>query len=177
MLKYTQFALIEDDCSITLPMATKEQFNTIQSLDMVHSCTFNEIAHIVSYTPDLNHLSIFHAAQNDSISGLNLSITLSKLTYLSIYAVLIKFDQLEMFIKNIHCTLKVLHVITRSEDLTYLNAEQWERFILKKLPQLEEFKLQYYEEVTDPNKSLTYLGGPNQFTSSFWIARKWVFFC
>jgi hypothetical protein len=175
MLKYNQFILLEEDCSTTLPMATEKQFNTIESLDMVHSCTFNDIAHIVSYTPDLNHLSTFHAAQNDSISGLNLSITLSKLTYLSMHAILIKFDQLEMFIKNIHCPLKVLHVITRSEDLTYLNAGQWERLILKNLPQLEEFKFQYYEETNNQNKSLTYLRGPNQFSSSFWIARKWIF--
>jgi hypothetical protein len=80
ILNYNQFALIEDDCLITLLMATKKQFSTIEYLDMVHYCTFNEIVRVVSYTPDLNHLSIFHTAQNDSINGVNLSIKLSKLT-------------------------------------------------------------------------------------------------
>ncbi len=69
----------------------------------------------------------------------------------------------------------VLHSITRSEDITYLDADRWERFISQNLPQLEEFKLQYYEQTIDPNKSLTDLEGPNQFSSPFWIARKWVF--
>jgi hypothetical protein len=176
MLKFYEVAFVEDNPPVTLSMATKKQFSTIEYLDTVHSCTFNEIARLVSYTPDLNHLSIFHTAQNDSINGVNLSITLSKLTSLSIYGIFIKFDQLETFIKNIHCALKVLHVITRSEDITYLNADRWERLILRNLPQLEEFKFQYYEQTTDSNKSSTYLGGSNQFTSPFWIARKWVFF-
>jgi hypothetical protein len=93
----------------------------------------------------------------------------TKLTYLSIYGIFIPFDQLEMFIKNIHCLLKVLHIITRSEDITYLDADRWERLISQNLPQLEEFQFQYYEETNERNTSLTYLGGPNQFSSSFWI--------
>jgi hypothetical protein len=173
MLKYYEFALITDDCPVTLPMAKKKQFNNIEHLEMVHSCTFNEIARIVSYTPYLNHLGIYHTIQHDSINGMSLPMKLSKLTHLSIHGVLIPFDQLEMFIKHIHCQLKVLHFITQSEDFTYLNADRWERFISENLPQLEEFKFQYYKETIDRNKSSIFKR-QNQFTSPFWIARKWV---
>jgi hypothetical protein len=174
MLKYNEFALITDDCSVTLPMAKKKQFNNIEHLEMVHSCSFNEIARIVSYTPYLNHLGIYHAVQHDSINGMSLPIKLSKLTHLSIHGVLLPFNQLEMFIKHIHCQLKVLHFITQSEDFTYLSADRWERFISQNLPQLEEFKFQYYEETIDPNKSSINPEGQNQFTSPFWIARRCI---
>jgi hypothetical protein len=175
MLKFHEVAFINSNPPVTLSMATKKELSRIEFFNIIHSCNFDEIARLVSYTPDLNHLSIFHIVQNDSINEVNLSITLSKLTYLSIYGIFIKFDQLEMFIKNIHCLLKVLHIITRSEDLTYLDADRWERFILKNSPQLEEFKFQYYEETNEQNTSSAYLGAPNQFSSSFWIARKWIF--
>jgi hypothetical protein len=73
-------------------------------------------------------------------------MTLSNLTYPSIYGIFVTFDELEMFIKNMHCVLKVLHVDPRTEDITYpyLDAVRWERFILQDLPQLEEFKFEYY---------------------------------
>jgi hypothetical protein len=79
------------------------------------------------------------------------------------------FNQFEIFIKNIHCQLKVL-------DFTYLNADRWERFISQNLPQLEEFKFEYYENTIDSNKSSINPERRNQFTSPFWIARKWVLF-
>lgn len=174
MLKHNEFALINDNSPVTLPIAKKKQFVTIEHLDMVHSCTFNEIARIVSYTPHLNHLSIYHDAQNDSIDEMTLPIKLSKLTRLSIYGVLMPFNQFEMFIKNIHCQLKVLEFTARWQDFTYLNADRWERFISQNLPQLEEFKFKYYEDTIDSNKSSINPEGQNQFTSPFWIARKWV---
>ncbi len=124
-------------------------FNIVEQDDC---CTFDEIARLVSYTPDLNHLNIFHTVQNDSINEVNLSITLSKLIYLSIYGIFMTFAQLETFIKNIH---QFYILSLDSEDITYLDADRWERFISQNLPQLEEFKLQYYEQTIDPNKSLT----------------------
>jgi hypothetical protein len=176
MLKCNEFALITGNSPVTLPMAEKKQFVTIEHLDIVHSCTFNEIARIVSYTPHLSHLSIYHDARNDSIDEMTLPIKLSKLTHLSIYGVLMPFNQFEMFIKNIHCQLKVLDFTARWQDFTYLNADRWERFISQNLPQLEEFKFKYYENTIDSNKSSINPERRNQFTSPFWIARKWVLF-
>ena len=140
---------------------------------MIHSLTFNEIARIVSYTPHLNHLGIFHAVRHDSFNRMSLPIKLSKLTHLSIDGILMLFDQLKMFIKNIQCQLKSLRFVTRSDDLTYLHADQWQRFISQDLSQLEEFKFYYYEQPINPAKSSISFEGRNQFTSSFWITRKW----
>jgi hypothetical protein len=50
ILKYNKFLLCGDDSSITLPMANNKQLSTIKYLVIDHSCTFNELASIVSYT-------------------------------------------------------------------------------------------------------------------------------
>jgi hypothetical protein len=46
--------------------------------------------------------------------------------------------------------------------------------ILKYLPQLEKFLLQYHESIDDDFIFPTYSGELNQFTSSFWIERQWL---
>jgi hypothetical protein len=74
--------------------------------------------------------------------------------------------------------VKVLHLIIYYDDVTYLNGHRWEQLILQSLPQLEEFYLKYHEYREYHNyedESLQYLGEPNQFTSSFWMARQWIF--
>jgi len=63
--------------------------------------------------------------------------------------------------------LKVFTFTTRSEDIAYLNANRWEKLILKYLSQLEEFHFQYYEYIDDENESLVNLCQPNQFSSAF----------
>src|SRR5690349_19644450 len=91
------------------------------------------------------------------------------------YAYDLTFDQYQMLIKNIYCMLKVLHLSTTSEDINYRNATRWERFILEDLPQLKELNFDYYEYIDDEEQFSSYLGESNQFTSSFWIERQWIF--
>ncbi len=55
---------------------------------------------------------------------------------------------------------------------------RWKAFILKYLPNLKEFYLEYHEhtfEEDDDDEYLVHLDGSNHFTSSFWIERQWVF--
>jgi hypothetical protein len=107
-----------------------------------------------------------------------ISSTLSNSTHISIKVYYLTFDEFESFIRKFECKVKVLHLIINCEDVTYLNAHRWEQLILQSLPQLEEFYLKYYEYLECRNyedESLQYLGEPNQFTSSFWMARQWIF--
>jgi len=57
----------------------------------------------------------------------------------------VEFDELEMLISKQYFKLKVFTFTTRSEGIAYLDANRWEKLILKYLPQLEEFHFQYYE--------------------------------
>lgn len=96
-------------------------------------------------------------------------ITLSNLTHLSILVYDAKFNEFEMFITKIDSKLKMLSFITYSEDIDYLDANRWEKLIMKYFPQLKEFYFQYDESLDFENKSTIYLGQPNEFASSFWI--------
>ncbi|CAF1270950.1 unnamed protein product [Rotaria sordida] len=86
-----------------------------------------------------------------------------------------KFDEFEIFIRKIYSTLKVLHVNTYFQDITFLNASRWRKLILQSLPQSEEFYLRYYERAGPVYKYPIYNDQLNQFVSSFWIEQQWIF--
>ena len=58
--------------------------------------------------------------------------------------------------------------------MTYLDADRWEKFVLKYLSQLEKFYLTY---IFIPNRhsSERHIDKFNRFNSSFWIERQWIF--
>jgi hypothetical protein len=153
-------------------MSTNKQLSPIEYLLIVHSCTFDELFTILSYTPQLRRLNLLNSINIDTNIQTILPITLSNLTDISIPMDNVTFDEFEILIRKINVKLKVLRVTTRAQDINFLNARRWEKLILKSLSQLEEFYLRYYEPV---NKYPIYSGVPNQFTSSFWIERQWTF--
>jgi hypothetical protein len=87
------------------------------------------------------------------------------------------FDKLELFITKINCKLRVLSVDidSLSTDMTYLDAVRWEELILKYLPQLEKFYLEYNVDYEFDYESPTFYGKSDQFKSPFWIERRWIF--
>ena len=48
-------------------------------------------------------------------------------------------------------------------------------FKLNNFPQLEKFYSTYYDRMNNNNEYPIYTGQINQFSSSFWIQRKWIF--
>jgi len=176
-LKYIRFSAMEPedtDVTVSLPIATNQQINTIKHLIIDHPCAFNELFTIISYTSQISHLKFIHKKGSTLKIGNISPITLSNLTRLSIYGDDIKFDELEMFITKIYSKLNVLSVISLSEDMTYLDADRWEEFISKYLPQLKKFYLMYYIYFNNDHRIPLYLGKSNRFASSFWIERKWI---
>jgi hypothetical protein len=158
----------------TLPMANQNQLSTVKYLDMVHSCSIDELKHIVSYTPELRHLKFIN--NDDFYPDIGI-ILLPNLTHLSISVNQLNFDDFEIFIKNMHCMLKALHFTVRSEykDISYLDAARWEQLILQDLPQLKEFKFEYYRYASDENELMISDGEHNRFTSAFWLRRRWIY--
>jgi hypothetical protein len=140
---------------------------------MAHSCSIDELTHIVSYTPELRHLKFLH--NNDDYSNIG-TILLPNLTHFSISANHLYFDDFEIFIKNMHCMLKVLHFTVRFgyKDGSYLDAARWEQLILQDLPQLKEFEFEYYQYASDDEVKRSY-DEHNRFTSAFWLQRQWIY--
>jgi hypothetical protein len=177
-LKYYQFWFPGDKYSISLPIATNQQFSSIEHLVIEHSCTFNELSAIISYTPQLHRLSSKNALISNPNIGIISPTALSNLTHLSIGLKGVTFDEFEIFIRKMSSKLKVLSVISESQDIIYLDAHRWEQLILQYLPQLETFSLRFYhseQNVDKESRYSTYSGRSNEFSSSFWIKRQWLF--
>ena len=167
-LRYLKFVVMECIIIVSLPIANNKQFTAIEHLVIKHSCT------IISYTPQLRYLNFLYTHSNQNIE-IMLPMTLSNLTHLSIHVDYYgTFNKLVIFITKIRCKLKVLSVITRNKDITYLDDYRWEEFILKYLPQLEKFYLEYRVFSKNEHEIPMYLGKPARFTSSFWTERKWM---
>ena len=142
-LRYLKFAVIECIIIVPLSIANNTQFTAIEHLVIKHSCTFIQLCTIISYTPQLRYLNFMYTHSNQNIE-IMLPVTLSNLTHLSIHVDYYgTFNELVIFITKIRCQLKVLSLITRNKDITYLDDYRWEEFILKYLPQLEKFYLEY----------------------------------
>ena len=153
----------------------KLEHRSIEHIVINHGCTFNELYTLISYTPEIRRLHFDHMSHNDTNIGILLPMTLSNLTHLSMYMHCVTFDEFEILITKIYSKLKVLSLTTLSEDMTYLDASRWEQLILQYSPQLEKFYLKYNTHFDDDYERPLYLGESNQFISSFWFERQWIF--
>jgi hypothetical protein len=160
-----------------MPISTNQQPSTIEYLIIDHYCTFNELSAIVSYTPQLRHLNFLESYQVPGAFGIPLLSKLTNLTYLRIRVHHVKFDEFEMFIRQIRPKLKVLVFIALFEEIAYFDADRWEQLIVQDLPELKNFSLRYYEGTEDDEEghdSKLNFGGSNPFLSSFWLERQWL---
>ncbi|CAF0921623.1 unnamed protein product [Rotaria sordida] len=175
-LEITAHGFNKFNIKTSLSMATAKQFSPIKSLMIDHSCTFKECSTIISYTPQLRNLSVSHLLMDDNPKkGIHLPMILSNLTYLFICEYDLDFDQFEMFIRKIDAKLQFLSFNTESEDINYLDAKRWEKLIMKYLPQLDKFYFQYHIYRDYENEYPVYRDQCDQFISSFWIDRQWLF--
>ncbi|CAF1089764.1 unnamed protein product [Rotaria sordida] len=157
-----------------LPMTTNEQFSNIEYFIIEHPFAFKELCTLISYVPQLRHLTFSGLTDEDINIKVIKSITLSNLTRLYIQIDEIPADKLEIFINKLNAKLKVLSLGCTSEDIDYLNANRWENFILNNLPQLENFYFTYHAYFGDDDISPMYFGIRDQFISSFWLQRQWT---
>ncbi|CAF0950409.1 unnamed protein product [Adineta steineri] len=168
-LKYIRSIAKAPEVSVFLPFCIHKQINNIKHLIMNHSITLNNLFSILSYTTQVENLSFTHKMCRTFDTELMSSIMLPNLTHLSIYGTDLRFDAFEIFITKIHSKLKVLSLENPAKDMNYLNADRWEKFILKYLSQLEKFHL-ICEFHGSCRRSTS-----NSFNSSFWIERQWIF--
>jgi len=173
MLTYYKISASDSDWSVSLPISTKS--NLLEHLIMNHTCTFNELSAVLSYTPHLRHLGFMESDKNNTTIGIIIPLIPIHVTNLRIHVCHVTFDEFEMFIRQLRPQLKVLMFSTSSEEIAYFDAYRWERFILQDLPQLQKFSLQYHERQNDKDESDIHFGESNPFFSSFWLERQWIF--
>jgi len=163
------------DFPLSLSIATCQQQTSIKSLIINHPYTFHDLFAILSYTPHLRLLKFLNVTRRFINIETMIPMILPNLTQLllTIYENM-SFDEFEMLINKLNGNIKVLSLTTSYEDIAYLDANRWERFILNKLPQLEKFYLKYTVYFTENYDVPIYLGERNQFNSSFWIQRQWI---
>jgi len=152
-----------------------KQQSTIEYLSIGHFCTFKELFILFSDTPELRRLKFLLMNEFDRSIQTMLPITLSNLTYMSIEIFDAKFNCFEIFVRKIYSKLKFLRIIISSHDIDLFNASRWEQLILQSFTELEQFYLRYYEITDSQSQFPIYYGGQNQFISSFWIERQWIF--
>jgi hypothetical protein len=173
MLTYYKISVEYSEESISLPISI--QPSPLEYLIMNHSCTFNDLSVVLSYTSHLRHLSFMESDKNNApIQMIILSIPIH-LTYLRVHLCHVTFDEFEIFIRQLRPKLRVLMFSTSSEEMAYMDAYRWERFILQDLPQLEKFSLQYHERNDDKDESNIDFRETNPFFSSFWFKRQCTF--
>ncbi|CAF3773086.1 unnamed protein product [Rotaria sordida] len=174
-IKYTAMESNDVDITISLPIATNEQITSIEYLIIDHSCAIDELFAITSYTPHLRRLK-FLSLTNRNVNIRNIkSMILPNLTHLSIHIYSkMSFNIFRKFISKLNSKIKVLSLTTILEDITYLDANRWENFILTKLPQLEKFYFKYSAYFAEDYETPVYFGQRDQFISSFWLQRRWI---
>ncbi|CAF1372844.1 unnamed protein product, partial [Rotaria sordida] len=133
MLKYYKLSIDVTDLSISLPIPINEQQqSSIESLIIDHSCTFQQLSTIVSYTLKLRYLKFTHGFNDTSNKLLILPIKLENLTYFSLHIYSVEFHDFQRFIQKINSNLKKLNISIQCQDMTYLDAYQWEQLLLNK---------------------------------------------
>lgn len=159
--------------SLTLPMSIRPTL--LEHLHIQHSCTFNDLSVILSYTPQLHHFTFMESNKNDRTIDMLIPYLPIHLTYLRVHVCHVTFDQLEMFVRQLPMKLKVLMFSTSSEEISYIDAQRWQRFLQRDLPQLEKFSLRYHERNDDKDQSNLDFRRTNPFFSSFWLQRRYTF--
>jgi hypothetical protein len=171
-LKYLKFSVAAYlKVTVSLPMPPSQPSSTIEYLVIDHSCNSQDLSNIISYTPHLYRLSVIHTLDIKENFPIITPMTILNLTDLSIHLSSVSFDQLERLISRIDAKLKILRLDIMSDDRAYVNAHRWEQLILHYFSGLEKFYLKYFDFLYNDLQSRTV----NQFVSSFWLERQWIF--
>ncbi|CAF1081131.1 unnamed protein product [Rotaria sordida] len=113
-LKYFKLKILEYYRSnLNTPIATNEQFSSLEYLVISHLVYLNELTHLLSYTPQLSHLYCSNIIQSEELMKLNNLL----------------FSQLRVLTVTINCS-----------DNNYLNGFRREQLINHHMPVKKKFK-------------------------------------
>ncbi len=141
----------------------------------IHHCvTLNQIVNLLKYLPLLIYLScnwVMQAFNNVKVDAI---IQVDYLTHLDVIIQDIHFNEFERFLKLFY-NLNVLRIEICAHDSAYLDANRWERLILEHIISLKKFFFSYKDTINEYFHITMHHVSINNFSSSFWIDRKWFF--
>ncbi len=165
VLKYCKLSLNNRFKFESPPIATKE-FSPIEYLVITNDLKLDEMNCLLSYVPQLRHLSIHLLDRNSPRVKVSYSTQLNHLTHTSFNINQIPFDEFKLVTKNLFHHVEILHISIKNK-LTYLDANQWEQFILWDMPNLRIFDImisQHFLLCMKPNTCFPMI---EKFNSSF----------
>ncbi|CAF3933206.1 unnamed protein product [Adineta steineri] len=173
-LKYRTLDTKDSDIVLALSIATDQQKTSIEYFIMDHGCSIKDIFCLLSYTPNIRYLKFLNTMDTNNFNLIE-PIKLIYLTKLSIEIYDMTFDELEILIKKLKLNLKILSLDIKHDDMSYLSARRWEHFLQENLSQLEKFYFKKTVYFSENNQTPMYFGEKNEFNSTFWIERRWIF--
>jgi hypothetical protein len=99
---------------------------------------------------------------------------LSNLTYIRFDAFLGDFDDFEISMVKLLAPVEIF-IMNNVFDETYLDADRWERFIMKHMLHLRQLKFSLSRDYASDYENIPSNQFINRFASSFWIERQWFF--
>ncbi|CAF2030643.1 unnamed protein product [Rotaria magnacalcarata] len=153
---------------------SNQPMTSIKQLIIDHPCNLHGLYDILPFTPKLRRLQCENLFPTYGNISKEIPLNIFNLTYCSISLCYLKFDEFEIFIKKISAQLRVL-CFNPCSDISYLDADRWERLITKHMPLLHTFQFKYHDAVFGYFEIQPYHLFINRFTSPFWIERKWLF--
>jgi hypothetical protein len=178
-LKYCKIALQERVESQPLPIAINE-YSSIEHLAIMTPVRIDECYRLLSYVPQLRRLFL-HTLNGYDIERLEISpIVLNYLTHVFLNFLEFNFDEFESLVIKCFRQIQVLRIVTREymsgHDIEFLNAKRWERLILTYMPYLHIFDIDHEGFISSQQQNQRiYIPAFEQFSSPFWLERKWFF--
>jgi hypothetical protein len=179
-LKYCQL-FIETSRPLRTLSSPIDKFSSIEHLVICNKVLLNQIYSLLQYVPQLRRLSLEYLHGSKHGRTQTNSITLNYLTHVSLDMYCVSFNDFELLVKDffrhvqvLHIGLNCLHLST--PDTEYLNADWWERLILKSMSNLYTFDFKHeYRGWCNNDDRQRYENQINKFNSLFWIKRQWFF--
>jgi hypothetical protein len=171
-LKYNEVSMSKSS-KFLIPMYINEKPSSIEHLNINFPCTVNQLTSILFHTPYLKHLFCRGLWNSLERNKNRKQLKLLHLTHISIgeNSSSLNFNDFKTFIRNTSCQLRTLSLETEIPE--YFDANQWKQLIKDHMPCLSKFNLEYgtlHNEFSIPKYEVI-----NQFISSFWIKRVWLF--
>jgi hypothetical protein len=176
VLKFAKlfFGSFAEILPLTLATSDEQRSNTLEHLVVDSYQSPASLYTLLSYTPQLQRLSADWIVHSQALPTKQLIFPLN-LTHLSLSHWFLSFDEFQSLILIIGSQLELLY-ISLSRDIHCLNAHRWQQLISRHMPRLFKFIFHYggpMVQNTNGNTDCQEL--VDQFSSSFWVERKWFF--
>ncbi|CAF1494211.1 unnamed protein product [Adineta ricciae] len=158
-----------------LPMATAEQYTSIEFFSFCHRLSLEELINLLSYTPRLTHLHCSFIERIGYINPKEIVMNMNHLVYFNLRIDDIPSDACRTFLAKLPSQLKALTIKIVNDNKSYLDAYAWEQLIRENMPNLQKFTCHWTEflsstfQITDCHRTIS------NYLSPFWINKQWHF--